>query len=58
MFWSFVSSCFSKKRILGVLISIDRLMRRPPDSAIQRQFLKESEIKLYVGIVVIVLSKF
>lgn len=30
----------------------------PPESSIPRQFLKESEINAYVGIVVIVLSKF
>ncbi|MCY1234377.1 hypothetical protein D3C86_1369390 [compost metagenome] len=33
-------------------------MRLPPEFCIPRQFRKESEIKLYVGIVVVVLSKF
>ena len=33
-------------------------MRRPPDSLIPRQFLKDSEMSLWVGIVVIVLSQF
>ena len=44
--------------MLDVLIMIERLIRLPADSAIPRQFLNESEIRLYVGIVVIVLSKF
>ena len=37
---------------------IARLMRRPLDSDIPRQFLNDSVISAYVGIVVIVLSKF
>src|SRR5690625_6609396 len=35
-----------------------RLMRRPPDSCMPRQFLKGSVMKRLVGIVVIVLSQF
>ena len=35
-----------------------RLTRRPPDSDMPRQFLKDSEISLCVGIVVMVLSQF
>jgi hypothetical protein len=34
------------------------LMRRPSEFSIPRQFWNESELKLYVGIVVVVLSNF
>ena len=36
----------------------ERLMRRPPAMDIPRQFLNESSINLWVGMVVIVLSQF
>ncbi|MNP37176.1 hypothetical protein D3C76_1306100 [compost metagenome] len=35
-----------------------RLIRRPPDCCIPRQFLNDSDIKRQVGIEIIVLSKF
>ena len=37
---------------------MERLIRRPPESCMPRQFLNDSLISLWVGMVVIVLSQF
>ena len=44
--------------MLEGLIKSDLLILLPSESLIPLQFINESEISLYVGIVVIVLSKF
>ena len=62
-FLSFLLDVFSdvsnsREAIELMSMLIDRLIRRPPDSDIPRQFLNDSVIRAYVGIVVIVLSQF
>ena len=47
-----------QKRMLSTSIRIERLIRRPPDSLIPRQFLNDSLMKRWVGIVENVLSQF
>ena len=48
----------SQNLIVWISIAIDRLIRRPPDSCMPRQFLNDSLINEYAGIEVIVLSQF
>ena len=58
IFLKLLISFSDKNLMLEGLIKSDLLILLPSESLIPLQFINESEISLYVGIVVIVLSKF